>query len=70
MFSGREEMDAENVTELQHAVNAAGEVRTVRASAWLLERNMVCMAETTHVPQFQSLLKSKVLGTGRFSSIE
>lgn len=63
-------MDAENVTELQHAVSAAGEVRTVCASAWLLELSMVCMAETTHVPQFQSLLKSKVLGTRRFSSIE
>lgn len=53
-------MDAENAAELQCAVTAAGEVRTVCASAWLLEQSMVCVAKTTHVPQFQSLLKSKV----------
>lgn len=70
MFSNKEEMDAENVTELQHAVNTAGEVHTVSASAWLLEQSMVCVAETTHVPPFQSLLKSKVQGTGRFGSVE
>lgn len=70
MFSGREEMDAENGTDLQRVVNVSGEVQSVHTSAWLLEQSMVCMAETTHVPQFQSLLKSKVQGTGRFSSIE